>query len=195
MTPITPGARGPGVGTNPAYMRVTASLQDLKGEQGASQDLRWAVQGGRANGAQGAAGAFPAGRYFTIAGLGAFGLAALVMLWQEREQGLFFRQVQDEQRAFVGKMQDEVARRDLLSAHESGNINLARPFGALFAIRRRSRTAAPRAGRRTRARAAAACPAGENGLARPDGSVAHQINPPFTFWLPLTGAQVLPKAA
>lgn len=87
MTPITPGARGPGVGTNPAYLRVIASLQNLKGEQGASQDLRLAVQGGRANGAQGAAGAFPSGRYFTVAGPGAFGLAALVMLLARARAG------------------------------------------------------------------------------------------------------------
>ncbi|MBI5910814.1 MAG: HAMP domain-containing histidine kinase [Betaproteobacteria bacterium] len=57
------------------------------------------------------------------------------MVWQEREQVLFFRQVQDNQRTFVGKMQDEfarrqgeVSRRDLLSVHESGNINLTRLF-------------------------------------------------------------------
>lgn len=74
-------------------------------------------------------------RYFTIAGLGAFGLAAAAMAWQEREQGLFFGRVQDEQRSYVVRLQDEfarrqdeVARRDLLSVHESGNVNLTRLF-------------------------------------------------------------------
>jgi len=74
-------------------------------------------------------------RYFTIAGLGAFGLAAAALTWHEREQGRFFRQVQDEQRVFVSRLQDEfarrqdeAARRDLLAVHESGNVNLTRLF-------------------------------------------------------------------
>lgn len=74
-------------------------------------------------------------RYFTIAGLGAFGLAAAAMAWHEREQGLFFGRVQDEQKSYVVRLQDEfvrrqdeVARRDLLAVHESGNVNLTRLF-------------------------------------------------------------------
>ncbi len=74
-------------------------------------------------------------RYFTVTGLAAFSLAALALAWHERGQEAFFRQVQDEQSTFVGKLQDEfarrqdeAARRDLLSVHESGNVNLTRLF-------------------------------------------------------------------
>ncbi len=78
-------------------------------------------------------GRFRLVRYFIIAGVGAFVLAAMVLAWQEREQRIFFRRVQDHQREFViqlqsdfARRQDEVARRDLLSVHESGNVNLTR---------------------------------------------------------------------
>ena len=74
-------------------------------------------------------------RYFTVAGLVAFSATAAVLTWHEHQQGAFFSQVQSEQKAFVqglqdefARRQDEAARRDLLSVHESGNVNLTRLF-------------------------------------------------------------------
>ncbi|MCC4114112.1 HAMP domain-containing histidine kinase [Aromatoleum toluclasticum] len=74
-------------------------------------------------------------RYFTLASLGMFALVALSLIYFERQQGNFFRQTGDEQRTFFGevqqsfaKQQEESARRDLLTIHESGNVNLTRLF-------------------------------------------------------------------
>lgn len=74
-------------------------------------------------------------RYFTLASLAAFLLivAPLVYLgWlgndffnrMLREQSLYFKQMQDG----FAKQQNETARRDLLTIHEAGNINLTRLF-------------------------------------------------------------------
>ena len=135
MATIAAGARRSGIGTNIAYMRMTAALQCLGEYNMLARIVGKSSKGGEQTGRRIQPARFRLVRYFTIAGLGAFGLAALVMVWQEREQGLFFRQVQDEQRAFVGTMQDEfarrqdeVSRRDLLTVHESGNVNLTRLF-------------------------------------------------------------------
>ncbi|MBD5803066.1 Sensor protein ZraS [Azoarcus sp. Aa7] len=74
-------------------------------------------------------------RYFTLASLGMFALVALSLIYFERQQGDFFRQTGDDQRTFFGevqqsfaKQQEESARRDLLTIHESGNVNLTRLF-------------------------------------------------------------------
>ena len=74
-------------------------------------------------------------RYFTIASLGMFTLVALALVYFERDQNAFFRDVQDKQIGFFKTVQDsfagqqdEAARRDLLSIHESGNVNLTRLF-------------------------------------------------------------------
>jgi len=74
-------------------------------------------------------------RYFTIASLGMFGLVALALVYFEHDQGLFFRDVQEKQIGFFksvqddfAKQQDDAARRDLLSIHEAGNVNLTRLF-------------------------------------------------------------------
>ncbi|NMF90895.1 ATP-binding protein [Aromatoleum petrolei] len=74
-------------------------------------------------------------RYFTLASLGMFGLVALSLIYFEREQSQFYKHTNDEQLAFFGevqqsfaKQQEEAARRDLLTIHESGNVNLTRLF-------------------------------------------------------------------
>ncbi len=74
-------------------------------------------------------------RYFTITSFIAFVLVALALVYVERNQGEFFHQVQDQQSELFGQVQrnfaqqqDEVARRDLLAIHESGNVNLTRLF-------------------------------------------------------------------
>ena len=74
-------------------------------------------------------------RYFTLASLGMFGLVAIALVYFQHQQGSFFKAVQVEQSAFFNavqqsfaKQQDEAARRDLLSIHESGNVNLTRLF-------------------------------------------------------------------
>lgn len=74
-------------------------------------------------------------QYFTITSFIAFTLVALALVYFERNQGYFFQQVQDQQSELFGqvqrnfaKQQDEVARRDLLAIHESGNVNLTRLF-------------------------------------------------------------------
>jgi len=74
-------------------------------------------------------------RYFTLASLGMFALVAIALVYFEHQQGSFFKQVQGEQNVFFGqvqqsfaKQQEEAARRDLLTIHESGNVNLTRLF-------------------------------------------------------------------
>jgi hypothetical protein len=72
-------------------------------------------------------------RYFAVTSLIAFLPIAAVMLYLEREEGEFFEQVQRKQGAIVKQMQDGLAeeqdantRRDLLTTHEAGNVNLTR---------------------------------------------------------------------
>jgi two-component system, NtrC family, sensor kinase len=74
-------------------------------------------------------------RYFTITSFMAFALVAAALMYFEKQQGAFFRQVQDEQSGLfqrvqdgLVKQQDESAKRDLLTVHESGNVNLTRLF-------------------------------------------------------------------
>jgi signal transduction histidine kinase len=74
-------------------------------------------------------------QHFTVASLVAIVFVAVVLMYFERQQGGFFRDVQDQealvfkqtQDDFV-KRQDHAARRDLLAIHESGNVNLTRLF-------------------------------------------------------------------
>ncbi len=80
-------------------------------------------------------GGFRLVRYFSVASLAAIGMVAALLAWHEQGQGEFFRNVQDEQGDFVrevqqdfAKKQEEAARRDLLTIHESGNVNLTRLF-------------------------------------------------------------------
>jgi len=80
-------------------------------------------------------------RYFTLASIGMFGLVAISLVYFEHQQGAFFKQTEEQQAAFFGEVQqsfarqqDESARRDLLTIHESGNVNLTRLFAnALWA--------------------------------------------------------------
>lgn len=74
-------------------------------------------------------------RYFTVAGLAMFVLVATLLTYFEREEGAFFQEVQSQQIQFFGtvqrdfaEQQDQAALRDLLSIHESGNVNLTRVF-------------------------------------------------------------------
>ena len=74
-------------------------------------------------------------RYFSLTGMGLFIVVALALTYFERDQGRFFQDVQQKQGAFFKQVQegfatqqDSAARRDLLSIHEAGNINLTRLF-------------------------------------------------------------------
>ena len=74
-------------------------------------------------------------RYFSLTALGLFILVALALTYFERDQGKFFQEVQQKQNAFFKQVQggfatqqDVAARRDLLSIHEAGNVNLTRLF-------------------------------------------------------------------
>jgi len=73
--------------------------------------------------------------FFAVASLAMFLLVAGALWYFEREQGVFFRDVQQEQIGFFKQVQEEfaarqdsAARRDLLSIHEAGNVNLTRLF-------------------------------------------------------------------
>lgn len=80
-------------------------------------------------------------RYFTIASIAMFALVAGSLIYFEQQQGTFFRETGNSERAFFNdvqqsfvKQQEEAARRDLLTIHESGNVNLTRLFAnALWA--------------------------------------------------------------
>ncbi|HZW13363.1 MAG TPA: ATP-binding protein [Noviherbaspirillum sp.] len=74
-------------------------------------------------------------RYFTFASLGMFALVTIALVYFQRQQAVFFQDVQRLEIEFFklvqsdfAKKQDEVARRDLLAIHESGNVNLTRLF-------------------------------------------------------------------
>jgi two-component system, NtrC family, sensor kinase len=74
-------------------------------------------------------------RFFTLASLGMFGLVALTLAYFEHQQGGFIKHVEEQQGSFFGevqqsfaKQQEEAARRDLLTIHEAGNVNLTRLF-------------------------------------------------------------------
>lgn len=88
-----------------------------------------------ANKAKGAQGRFQLVRYFSLTALGLFVVVALALTYFERDQGKFFQNVQQTQNEFFKKIQDgfavqqdAAARRDLLSIHEAGNVNLTRLF-------------------------------------------------------------------
>lgn len=73
--------------------------------------------------------------YFAATSLAMFLLVAGALWYFERQQGGFFRNVQNKQITFFQQVQDDfasrqesVARRDLLSIHEAGNVNLTRLF-------------------------------------------------------------------
>ena len=72
-------------------------------------------------------------RYFSAAALVAFLVVAVALYLLERQESIFFRDVQETQRDFVGQMQEEfarqqesMARRDLLAVHEAAHVNLTR---------------------------------------------------------------------
>ena len=74
-------------------------------------------------------------RYFTIASVGIFALVALALIYFQRDQVSFSKEVQAQQISFFESVQDgfakqqgEVARQDLLAIHEAGNVNLTRLF-------------------------------------------------------------------
>ncbi len=74
-------------------------------------------------------------RYFTFASLAMFILVALALVYFQGQQRDFFQEVKREEGAFFkqvqegfAKQQDEAARRDLLTIHEAGNVNLTRLF-------------------------------------------------------------------
>lgn len=80
-------------------------------------------------------GRFQLVRYFLLTALGLFILVALAMTYFERNQEKFFQDVQQKQNAFFKQVQENfatqqelAARRDLLTVHESGNVNLTRLF-------------------------------------------------------------------
>lgn len=87
------------------------------------------------NTAQSRARRFELVRYFTLAGLGMFVLVALALVYFERQQTDFFQQVKKNEGEFLkqvqagfSRQQEAVARRDLLTIHEAGNVNLTRLF-------------------------------------------------------------------
>jgi diguanylate cyclase (GGDEF)-like protein/PAS domain S-box-containing protein len=96
------------------------------------------VEGNAANQAMIAppqAAGFRLARYFALTGLAAFLVVAAALLYFERQEGEFFKQVQQEQSLLFKQVQDgfarqqeETARRDLLTVHEAGNVNLTRLF-------------------------------------------------------------------
>ena len=74
-------------------------------------------------------------RYFAYASLVAFVVVAAAFAFFEAQRGDFFKQVQEREGAFFNATQDQFARkqeeaalRDLLTIHESGNVNLTRLF-------------------------------------------------------------------
>ena len=81
------------------------------------------------------AAGFRVARYFTVASLAALLPVAAALLYFERRENDFFKQVQQEQNAFFAQVQDSFARQhdaaahaDLLRVHEAGNVNLTRLF-------------------------------------------------------------------
>lgn len=81
------------------------------------------------------AGRFRLLPFFAATSLVMFLLVASALWHFEKEQGLFFKDVQLEQSEFFKQVQndfatrqDSAARRDLLSIHEAGNVNLTRLF-------------------------------------------------------------------
>ncbi|MBL0122598.1 MAG: HAMP domain-containing histidine kinase [Betaproteobacteria bacterium] len=80
-----------------------------------------------------AASRFRLTRYFTIASLIAFTVVGLALFVLERQEEVFFEQVQAEQTTFFSKVQLELsgqqedkARSELLAVHEAGHENLTR---------------------------------------------------------------------
>jgi signal transduction histidine kinase len=74
-------------------------------------------------------------RYFAFASLGVFALVTIALAYFQTQQAAFFQDVQRQEIEFFkqvqskfAKQQDEAARRDLLTVHENGNVNLTRLF-------------------------------------------------------------------
>ncbi|HJV92652.1 MAG TPA: histidine kinase, partial [Azonexus sp.] len=81
------------------------------------------------------AGRFRLLPFFATTSLVMFLLVASALWHFEKEEGVFFKEVQHEQNGFFKQVQDDfatrqdsAARRDLLSIHEAGNVNLTRLF-------------------------------------------------------------------
>lgn len=73
--------------------------------------------------------------FFAGTSLAMFLLVAGALWYFEKEQGVFFQEVQQKQIGFFQQVQDDfatrqdsAARRDLLTIHEAGNVNLTRLF-------------------------------------------------------------------
>ena len=73
--------------------------------------------------------------YFSIASVGMFLPLVMALYYFVTQQSSFFSQVQNQQIHVVSNLQnsfaqqqEEISRRDLLSIHESGNVNLTRLF-------------------------------------------------------------------
>ena len=74
-------------------------------------------------------------RYFTVTSLAAIALVALALTQFMRQQGSLLQVMQGQEAEFFkevqtsfAKQQDEAAKRDLLTIHEAGNVNLTRLF-------------------------------------------------------------------
>ena len=99
------------------------------------QNSKISAEHSPAQAARAAAGRFQLVRYFLLTSLGLFIVVALALTYFERNQGMFFQDVQQKQNVFFKQVQegfatqqDAGARRDLLSIHEAGNVNLTRLF-------------------------------------------------------------------
>lgn len=80
-------------------------------------------------------GPFRLTRYFALTSLVAFVLVAASLYLLERQEAVFFSQVQREQASFFagiqaefGKQQEAQGRQDLLQVNEAGHVNLTRLF-------------------------------------------------------------------
>lgn len=80
-------------------------------------------------------GGFKLVPFFTFTSLALFMIVAAALWYFEQQQSRFFQQVETEQNSFFKSVQenfatrqDAAARRDLLTIHEAGNVNLTRLF-------------------------------------------------------------------
>ncbi len=99
------------------------------------QNLTKPVAGVTVQAAGATAGHFKLVRYFSATGFSLFIVVAMALTYFQLSQGKFFQDVQQNQNAFFRQVQegfatqqDAAARRDLLSIHEAGNVNLTRLF-------------------------------------------------------------------
>lgn len=99
------------------------------------QNTNTTAAGASAKGIKNPNGRFRLVRYFSLTGFGLFILVALALTYFERDQEKFFQDVQQTQNLFFKQVQagfadqqSVTARRDLLTIHEAGNVNLTRLF-------------------------------------------------------------------